>query len=343
MKKIVLLLLTAAPFISTTAQDKTEPFMVKTFPASSIKSLESETSGGHIIVTGGTASEARVEVYIRASNSNKNWSKAEIQKKLDEDYELTVSESGGKLKAIAKRKNRNDNWNDGLSVSFTCYTPAEISTDLSTSGGHINLSGLTGNQKFSTSGGHLELSQLKGKINGSTSGGSISVKNSSDDIRLTTSGGHITAESCNGNITLSTSGGSLNISDLSGKIHATTSGGNVKGNTIKGELEAGTSGGNVTLTDLSGDVEAHTSGGNITVQVKEPGQYITLHNSGGRVELQIPGKKGYNLDLSGKVKVGTLTNFSGDTGEDYMRGTLNGGGTKVKIDSNDGRINLVLQ
>ena len=109
--------------------------MVKTFPASSIKNLETETSGGHITVTGGTGSEAKVEVYITPSNSNKNWSKAEIQKKLDEEYELNVSMSGGTLKAIAKRKKNNNNWNDGLSVSFTCYTPSAISTDLSTSGG----------------------------------------------------------------------------------------------------------------------------------------------------------------------------------------------------------------
>ncbi len=343
MKKILFFLL-AAPLIHTaSAQDKSTPFMVKTFPASSVKSFEAETSGGHISVAGGTGGEAKVEVYVTPSNNNKNWSKAEIQKKLDEEYELSISESGGTIKAIAKRKNRNNNWNDQLSVSFTCFMPTAISTDLRTSGGHIELTGLTGSQKFSTSGGHLDLDKLKGKINGSTSGGHITIKNSSENIRLTTSGGHITAESCSGDITLSTSGGSLDLEGLSGKIHATTSGGNVHGNGIKGELDAGTSGGNVNLDNISGDVEAHTSGGNITVQVTEPGQYIKLHNSGGRVDLQIPGNKGYTLDLSGKVKVGTLKNFSGDTGEDYMKGTLNGGGTKVTINSGDGRVNLTLQ
>ena len=343
MKKIICFMLTATLISLINAQDKSEPFLVKTFPASVIKSLEAETSGGHISVTGGTSSQASVEVFIRPSNGNKSLSKAEIQKKLDEDYELTVTESGGKLKAIAKRKNHKDNWNDALSVSFTCYMPSEISTVLSTSGGHIALSGLTGTQKFTTSGGHLDLNQLKGKIDGTTSGGHITIKNSSDNIKLTTSGGHITAESCSGDITLSTSGGSLDLEGLNGRIHATTKGGNVHGDNIKGELDAGTSGGNVTLEKISGDVEAHTSGGNITVQVSEPGQYIKLHNSGGKVDLQIPGNKGYTLDLSGKIKVGTLKNFSGDTGEDYMKGTLNGGGTKVSINSGSGRVNLTLQ
>ena len=189
----------------------------------------------------------------------------------------------------------------------------------------------------------LDLNQLKGKINGSTSGGHITIKNSSDDIKLTTSGGHIDAESCTGTITLTTSGGSLDLTGLSGNIHATTSGGNVHGDKIKGELIAGTSGGNVNLSNIAGDLEAHTSGGNITVQVTEPGKYITLHNSGGKVDLSVPGSKGYTLDLSGKIKVGTLKNFSGNTGEDYMKGTLNGGGTKVTIDSGDGRVNLTLQ
>jgi hypothetical protein len=344
MKKLLCFMLTAAIFSSVSAQDKSDqPFMVKTFPASSVKSLEAETAGGHISVTGGTGSEAKVEVYIQSSNGNKNLSKDEIQKKLNEDYELSVTVTGSTLKAIAKRKNNKDNWNNGLSVSFTCYTPSAISTDLETSGGHISLSNLTGTEKFSTSGGHLDLEKLKGKINGSTSGGHITIKNSSENITLSTSGGHITAESCSGDLDLTTSGGSLNLSDLSGKIHATTSGGNVHGENIKGDLNAGTSGGNVNLENLSGNVEAHTSGGNITVQVKEPAQYIKLNNSGGKVELQIPANKGYTLDLSGKIKVGTLKNFSGDTGEDYMKGTLNGGGTKVNINSGDGRVTLVLQ
>lgn len=343
MKKLLFFLLAAPVFHFTNAQDKSDPYMVKTFPANTVKSLESTTSGGHITVVGGTSSEAKVEVYINASNGNKKYSKSEIEAKLKEEYELTVAVEGGTLKAISKRKNRNNNWNDALSISFTCYTPTNISTDLNTSGGHIALSGLTGTQKFATSGGHLDLSQLKGKINGSTSGGHITIMNSSDDIKLSTSGGNITAENCSGQITLTTSGGSLDLKELSGDVTATTSGGNVSGNGIKGSLEAGTSGGNVNLQNIAGDLEAHTSGGNITAQVTQPGQFIKLHNSGGRVDLQIPASKGYTLDLSGKIKVGTLKNFSGDTGEDYMRGTLNGGGTKININSGDGRVNLTLQ
>jgi hypothetical protein len=109
-------MLTAAIFSSVSAQDKTDqPYMVKSSPASSIKSLEAETSGGHISVTGGTGSEAKVEVYIQSSNGNKNLSKEEIQKKLNEDYELSVTVTGSTLKAIAKRKNNKNNWNDAPS------------------------------------------------------------------------------------------------------------------------------------------------------------------------------------------------------------------------------------
>ena len=241
MKKYLLFLLLIAAGSTAMAQFDAEkdPFMTKPLNNETIKDVFVQTSGGSISVTGVSLAEARIEVYIRGNNgrNGNDLSKEEIQKRLDERYELNVSVANNKLTATAKTKERNMDWKKGLSISFRIFVPKNISTDLSTSGGSIALKNLTGNLEFSTSGGSLHIDNVSGKTNGQTSGGSIHVENSKDDIELTTSGGSIKAENCDGNMRLITSGGSLSLNDLKGNIRASTSGGSVQGKNIEGELD----------------------------------------------------------------------------------------------------------
>ena len=87
------------------AQTKDEPYQTKSLASEAIKNVKVETSGGSISVTGVSNSEAQIEVYIRGNNGkDKNLSKEEIQKRLAEYYDLTISVSNNKLTAIAKPK-----------------------------------------------------------------------------------------------------------------------------------------------------------------------------------------------------------------------------------------------
>lgn len=344
MKKILLLLTALFPIFIANAQNDQEPYMTKSLKGEHIKAAKVQTSGGSITVNGVSDNEARVEVYVRSSNSRYSYTKEEIQQKLAEDYELEVSMANNKITAIAKTKRNNINWNKALSISFKLYIPNASSTDLATSGGSIALANLTGTHDFRTSGGSLHIDHLSGKIKGRTSGGSIDISNSKDDIDLHTSGGSISAQDCNGNLELVTSGGSLRLKSLSGKVDARTSGGSVHGDAIKGDLVAHTSGGNVDLKELYGSLDAATSGGGVHVELKELGKYVTISNSGGNIDLSLPGDKGLDLKLSGnRIHTGTLKNFSGKMEEDHVNGTINGGGIPVTVRTSSGRINLSLK
>ena len=327
------------------AQTEGEPYQTKSLSNESIKNIKVETSGGSISVTGGSNSEARIEVYVRGNNGRENMlSKEEIQKRLSEDYDLNISVSNNKLTAIAKPKERNMNWKRALNISFKIYSPEAVSTDLSTSGGSISLKNLTGTQDFSTSGGSLRIDNLGGDVHGRTSGGTIDVENSKDKIDLSTSGGSINASNCNGNMKLTTSGGSLRLKQLQGDIKASTSGGSVIGDAIQGELSAHTSGGNIKLEGLSCSLETSTSGGHIDVSMKELGKYVTITNSGGNIYLQLPNNKGVDLKLrGGKINTGTLANFNGTVEEDEIEGKLNGGGIPVTVRAGSGKIQLAMK
>jgi DUF4097 and DUF4098 domain-containing protein YvlB len=283
----------------------------------------------------------RVEVFVTGNGKNRNLSNDQIKSKLENDYDLTVAVENGTLTATAKSKHRITNWSNALSISFHIYAPSSVSTKLNTSGGNIQLSGLSGTQDFATSGGNLELNQLSGKIKGRTSGGNIYLKNCKDELNLSTSGGNIMGKSSSGQIHLSTSGGSIQLKDLDGNIDASTSGGNVEAESIKGELAAHTSGGNVSLQKLNCSVKTSTSGGNIDVSIETAGKYVSISNSGGQVRLSIPKNTGMDLKLTAvKISTQNLQNFNGTNSKDKIIGTVNGGGIPVMVDAGGGNLDV---
>lgn len=346
MKKVLFQLMLAGLTLSLQAQSKTGegPYLTKIFAKESIDNVEVKTSGGSISVEGVNASDARVEVFVHPNNSQDNFSKEDIKKMLEENYDLGISMSNNKVTAVAKLKDRNMNWKKSLSISFKVFAPKKISSKLETSGGSISLRNLFGSQDFTTSGGSLHVDNLSGEVKGRTSGGSIHVANSKDDINLTTSGGSIHAENSSGNLRLSTSGGSINLSNLKGNIEANTSGGSINGNHIDGELSTSTSGGSVRLSDLTCSLEASTSSGSMYVSVRDLGKYIKLSNSGGNIDLAIPGNKGVNLKLSGqRVSTPALTNFNGSVDNNEVEGKMNGGGIAVTATAGGGKVNLTVR
>jgi DUF4097 and DUF4098 domain-containing protein YvlB len=347
MRKILFLVLAVVGLSILTAEAQsghTPPYLQKSLAGESLQRIELATTGGNISVTGVPAAEARLEVYVRGNHNNdeSELSKEEIEKRLQEQYELTISVNDHKLTAIAKPKGQNMNWRRGLSISFKAYVPQAVSSSLKTSGGNISLKNLSGTtQEFRTSGGNLDVDMVSGKITGRTSGGNISLTDSKEEIDLETSGGNIEAVNCKGNIKLSTSGGNLTLRLLNGTVRATTSGGSVGGEEITGELHASTSGGNIRLRDLSCSLSASTSAGNIDIGMKDPGKYLNLTNSGGNIALELPKDKGMDLRLYGEeVRTNSLNNFKGDSDGKHIEGSINGGGTPVKVDNSGGRISV---
>lgn len=342
MKKYIILFIAACQGITALAQDNKTPYLTKSLSGANIKNVYVTTSGGSITVSGASGQEPRVEVYISGNNGLGTLSNDEIKKRLEENYTLDITAGGGELKVIAKNKH-NMNWRSSLSIGFKVYVPQNVATKLETSGGSIHLDNLSGQEVFETSGGSLHIEKLTGNIHGRTSGGSITLLNSKDNIDLETSGGSIRASNCSGNIHLETSGGSIRLEDLSGKIGAETSGGSVGANNIKGELKTGTSGGSINLTNLACSLDTYTSGGSIHAQLKEASKFVKIDASGGHVDLELPSKQGFDLNLRADKVSAELGSgsFNGTKEKDRVEGKLNGGGISVDV-SGSNRVNLTL-
>lgn len=323
-------------------RDDRSPYQTKTF-SGNISAVRAETSGGSLTVEGGTDRNAKVEMFVRSNNGNDNLDKAEIEERL-RDYDISIDQEGSTIVATAKRRGNDNNrdWKRSLSISFKFYTPRAVATDLRTSGGSINLSQLSGKQRFRTSGGSLNVTDVEGDINGQTSGGSIHLDRcrTKDRMDLQTSGGSIEARASSGNMRLHTSGGSIRLNDLRGDIDAQTSGGSVQGSDLTGEIKAGTSGGSVRLANVSGSVDANTSAGSVEVSIVKLGEYVRLSTSVGSVRVDMPLNKGMDLNLSGsRVSIpSSLSKFDGDIEKNRVRGRLNGGGVAVNISAGMGNV-----
>jgi hypothetical protein len=342
MKKIVLLLMGGLGVIAVNAQSGKDAFLTKTFPSAGIKQIQSETSGGNLAVYGQTSGDARVEMYIQGNNGwGMGVSKEEVQKRLDEQYDIVIAVQGDKLVATAHQKrNWDNNWRHGLSISFMIYTPTAVSSHVRTSGGNIEMKDLAGNEDFRTSGGNLEIDHLGGTIVGRTSGGNVAIRNSHDNIDLQTSGGNLDAMYCEGKIQLETSGGNVGLRGVKGSIRASTSGGEVEGNKITGDLDAHTSGGNIDLDEVAANLNASTSGGNIRVNFLST-KSVDLSNSSGDISVSLPQGQGMDLRISGeRVHSTALNNFKGTFDTHHIDGTLNGGGIPVRVDGNSGEVHL---
>ncbi len=316
-----------AAIAGNTAQ--TSPFLTRQFPASTIKEVIAQTSGGSINVNGNASTDAIVEVLVE----HKNWSQDKIKQVFDEYYSVEINAENDKLYVVAKSKKNIRNWSDaGLSISFKISVANQTGTDLSTSGGSILLRNLTGTQNFKTSGGSLTLENLSGNITGKTSGGSIDITDSNGKIELATSGGSVSAGNTSGTISLKTSGGSLNLSFLQGTIEAKTSGGSISANDITGQFSTATSGGNVYLTNIAGNLEATTAGGNMNVTMKSTNEYVQLKTSG-NIRLTIP-KGGYKLAVkAGNISTPVFENFSGTKDSNRIDGTIGNGKTSIELKS----------
>ncbi len=325
MRRILFLVILAMVYSLSfvNAQSSKDLYLTKSFSDAAFKKIDAETTHGDIAVSVVPATNARVEVYIRSSDSHEDLTKEEIKKRLDEYYTLDVSLDADVIRAVAHRKIDFTNLKPSLRISFMIYATKSKSTVLKTDHGNLDISGMEGNQKLTTDHGDIRAEYINGKLLAVTDHGNINVKESNDDIDIRTDHGDLV------------------LNNVKGKVHATTDHGNVDGHVIEGTLYASTDHGDVNFGNLTCGVETSTDHGNITLSFEKVSGDVKADNSDGDISMQVPKGNGLNLDLRGKsVDMNSAEIFSGSMNKDEVNGTLNGGGAKVYARTSRGQVSL---
>lgn len=209
---------------------------------------------------------------------------------------------------------------------YTVKVPASFNLDLDTSGGDVSARGVSGSVKVDTSGGDLAFSQIRG------------------DLHADTSGGNIVAKDCDGKTDLDTNGGRIEVTGGRGQLKADTSGGNVTVLNRVGDTKVESSGGKLRLGNISGKLSAETSGGSVSAILPSPvAGDVRLETSGGSITVVTPANAALTIDAetsAGGIRSDLpISRLSAD--DDSLKGTLNGGGTKLVLRSSAGSIEIV--
>jgi DUF4097 and DUF4098 domain-containing protein YvlB len=272
-----------------------------------------------------TAGDPQILVEVFRKVERADQSQAE---EIFRQNEITFEQKGNDLIIRAKRSNDGIRFwrRHNLNVRYLVTIPNEFNVDLKTSGGSVSVSDLRGEVRTQTSGGSLNIGKIDGPVIGNTSGGSIELTGCNGKTELNTSGGSIDIGSGTGEMTAKTSGGSIKIDNFSGNVFARTSGGDIRANTIAGAIDASTSGGSVGVS-IKGqpgkDCRLHTSGGGITVELEDTvALNIDAEASGGSVSTELP------IAVLGQIR------------KESLRGTLNGGGHSLVLQTSGGSIQL---
>jgi DUF4097 and DUF4098 domain-containing protein YvlB len=275
----------------------------KTFTVQPGGNLKALTEGGDITIKTADTNEVRITA--------KETIRASTDKEADEALEklsLTFEQQGNDVTAEARYEKGFHFGNQPVQVSFTVTVPKNFNLNLHTSGGDIAVASLTGNVMARTSGGELKFERIDGEIDAETSGGNIDLKEGTARAKLSTSGGNIVVDRAGGPTEVSTSGGDITLNSVADLISAETSGGNVKAS-ITGPIKR--------------DTVLSTSGGDVRVKiVKGTAFELDASTSGG------------DVDAAGL----TLTIEKGGVGKSRLVGSVNGGGSRLKLRSSGGDI-----
>lgn len=286
------------------------------------------------------------------------------------DVAIENTPDGARITARKTGNGRGGGWLSGLfggnsaNIRFLIEGPERVELALRTAGGHVTLGDIEGNSVVSTSGGHITFADIRGRLEAATSGGHIRGGRLTEGGVLKTSGGHISMDGAGGDLDVGTSGGHIQLGPVDGDLKAHTSGGNIEVDHVSGSMELSTSGGDVTaeagcdgdadvsssggdivLGGMGGHVKARTSGGAMRLSVADGnGAGADLSTSGGSIDVRIPSGIGFDIDAVANgaaviAKVGRLE-VRGETRKDRLRATVAGGGSTLRLRSDDGDIRI---
>ncbi|MGB7745907.1 MAG: DUF4097 family beta strand repeat-containing protein [Verrucomicrobiia bacterium] len=319
--KLTLLLLTLT---SCAALAATEEQTNKTFQVQPGGKLVVDVDFGSIDVSTNSPNAVTINAWRKVTRGS-----AEEEQKFLSENPVVIVQDGNTVTIRAHLKTKEKfHWFNGSKnrneAKYTIQVPAQFNAQISTSGGGIAASDVTGEVKADTSGGGLRFMRLHGPLNGDTSGGGIRVTDCEGPIKIDTSGGGIEVTGGAGTLNGDTSGGSITVKNFNGPVSVDTSGGGITIENVAGKIKGDTSGGSihaVLLAPLPGDVSLSTSGGGVTVKV--------------------PAQAAFNLDAEatgGGVHCDLPVTVQGKRERDQLKGPVNGGGPVLRLETSGGGV-----
>jgi hypothetical protein len=233
---------------------------------------------GTVEITPGSGNELEGRVVVRVYTGSE-----ERARRIFEAYHLSSRSIEGGLYVNGEFPG----WmhhDSSVGVEFDVRIPARFNLDVETQGGDIGLEGsLLGEARLTTAGGDIHATDISGPIRVETAGGSISLGNLGARAEVRTAGGSIHIGNIRGDATIETSGGGIQVGQVEGTLRAETAGGDVVIAGAAGQVMAQTAGGQIEVGPTGGSVRAETAGGSILLRGARG--RVVAETAGGSIDL----------------------------------------------------------
>ena len=270
----------------------------------------------------------RDEVKIEALKVTKTDSDEQAKENF-EKVTIEISQEGKTLRIETKyAKNYFRGKNKNMSVSYWLMIPAQAQVSAKSVSGDILMAKIGGSAKADSVSGDLDLSEMSGMVNGKSISGEITLIKADKSVDCSSISGTLKFTDIGGDADLNSISGDVILDDCRGNVEAETVSGNVK-------LQGITKASSVKAKSLSGDVRYY---GNIY----ENGSY-TFKSHSGDVQMEIPANSAFELvskTFSGDIHTDFDITISGKLGRRSLRGTVNGGGADISINTFSGDVYL---
>ena len=337
-KTLALFAIISIIILQTAAQNPDDFSFAKSFKISSPAEIDISTNDGFIHAFGNKSDEIKVFFIVRKNNRVVDMALEE----LEEHLTVEIQSRGNELTIAVKQRNTDwiRNWKNRYYVSLHILAPTQTACNLKSSDGDIELYGFSGDQICKTSDGNILVEGIEGDLYTRTSDGDIDISSIVGAVELTTSDGDIKAVKIKGESTFKTSDGNIYAGDLEGDVFATTSDGNIILENTLGSNTLRISDGNIIFENMRGSLTAQTSDGDIRGDLSSLTNKLYLKTSDGNISVGVPQGLGMDVRLKGEDIHTNLEDFSGNTSDHLIEGTIRGGGVEVELITSDGDINL---
>lgn len=160
-----------------------------------------------------------------------------------------------------------------------------------------------------------------------------------------TGNGEVSVDGVGAEASISTGNGRMRISNISGELDASSGNGEVWIDRTTGPVTVSSGNGDITVRATRGPVSATSGNGDIEVQMEELRIDGDMEFTTGNGSVLITVPSGFSADLSADTGNGHfVTDFpmtlQGRFRDGHVRGTIGGGGRRIRLSSGNGRIEL---
>jgi DUF4097 and DUF4098 domain-containing protein YvlB len=222
------------------------------------------------------------------------------------NYRILFNQRGNQINATVEQRRGDSSWfRDNLDFSFQIEGPKELTSNLRTLNGSINIQGVTGHQILHSNSGNITINNVEGQIQANSAGGSVDV---------------------------SYSAGQFNLRTVAGNVLMTD---------LRGEVRARSASGNINVIDLDGTLVCATASGNIDARFRDVTYGVHAESASGNITLMLPGNRGYQLDIRGSsINLDQMGPFDGVIRGRMANGQIGDGSIPLQVTTASGRVLL---